>query len=161
MLWITIKRVEKKPPIESAKLPLDQQSVSSCLPTQHFILVDVLSLQNSEYSSRDTCHGATRTNLDLKISTFILFFFSIVNFERNELNDMNTQRRANGTARINKSAPDYWIEGRGMNLLRESEKLFICKTNILLMQDRFGFSWRMKSIFYLTMVSLTSQACSK
>ena len=25
---------------------------------------------------------------------------------------MNTQRRANGTARINKSAPDFWIEGR-------------------------------------------------
>ena len=24
---------------------------------------------------------------------------------------MNTQRRANGTARINKSAPDFWIEG--------------------------------------------------
>lgn len=48
----------------------------------------------------------------LKISTFIsLGFFSIVNFERNELNDMNTQRRANGTARIKKSAPDFWIEG--------------------------------------------------
>ena len=98
-------------------------------------------------------------------------FCGLRQYPKNNMSYTSQSRvnHVNGTpTQITKGALDFLMRNTCINLanrstsiLREGEKLLIFKPNILLMQDRFGFSWRMKSIFYLAMVSLTSQACSK
>lgn len=76
----------------------------------------------------------------------LLYCFSIINFERKELNDMNTQRRENGTVHINKGDLTFdrkkcilthsWTSfGRAKNYLFSKQIFFLCKIVLDLVAD--------------------------
>ena len=158
MLWITIKRVEKNRRLKVRNFLYINKVFRPACRTQHFILVIVLSQQNSEYSSRDTCHGFWKYQL----LYHWVFFQSLTSKETNwtiwipkdeqmALHELTRGHPIEGRTKKDEAWTSF---GRAKNSSFSKQIFFLCK----IVLDLVG-GWSL--FFYLAMVSLTSQACSK